>query len=79
MPRNEKPHGLTVRRYAAHLIELDEYLASFPGANFSDNIVVTESNEILLNSLPNNWSKQDYVQVFDAEYITFKKSVNMFE
>ena len=29
--------------------------------------------------MPNSWSKQAYVQGFDCEYITFKKSVNMFE
>ena len=40
---------------------------------------VTELNEILLNSMPNIWSNQSYVQVFDCEYISFKKYVNMFE
>ena len=29
--------------------------------------------------MPNIWSKQAYVQGFDFESITFKKSVNMFE
>ena len=29
--------------------------------------------------MPNIWSKQEYVQVFDCKYITFKKAVNMFE
>ena len=27
--------------------------------------------------MPNRWSKQAYVQVFDCESITFKKVVNM--
>ena len=40
---------------------------------------VTELNEILLKSMPNSWSKHAYVQGFYGEYITFKKSVNMFE
>ena len=39
----------------------------------------TELNKILLNSIPNGWIMQAYVQVFDCEYITFKKLVNMFE
>ena len=34
---------------------------------------------IFLNSVPNVWSKQAYVQVFDCGSITFRKSVNMFE
>ena len=40
---------------------------------------VTESNETLLNSMPNTWSKQAYVQGFDYKYISFKKDANMFE
>ena len=75
----EKPHSLNVRRYAARLIDLNGYLVYFTGANLTDNIVVTKLNEILLNSMPNSWSKQAYVQGFDCESITFKKSINMFE
>ena len=32
-----------------------------------------------LNSTPNIWYKQAYVQGFDCEYISFKKYVYMFE
>ena len=73
-----KPRGLKVRNYAARLIDLNEYLASFPGAKMTDKIGVTELNEGFLDSMPNSWSKQAYVQVFDCKYITFKKNVNMF-
>ena len=45
----------------------------------NDKIDVTKINEILLNSTPNIWSRQAYVQGFDCESITFKKAVNMFE
>ena len=38
-----------------------------------------EINEILLNSIPNRWSKQEYVQIFDCESITLKSDVNMSE
>ena len=38
-----------------------------------------ELNENLLNIMPNIWSKQDYVQVFECASITLKKYVNMFE
>ena len=61
------------------MIDLNEYLASFPGANLSDKINVTEFNGILLKIMTNSWSKQAYVQGFDCEYILFKKYVNMFE
>ena len=40
---------LTVRRYAAHLIDLNKYLTSFPGSNMTDKIGVTELDEFLLN------------------------------
>ena len=75
----KNPHRLKVRRYAAGLIYLNEYLISFPGATMADKKVVTELNDILLNRMPNSWSKQAYVQGFDCETISFKKFVNMFE
>ena len=52
-----KTHGLKVRCYAAHLIDLNEYLTSFPGVTLDDKIDVTEFNEIILNSMPNSWTK----------------------
>ena len=39
-----KPRELIVRRYVAHLIDLNENLASFPGAKASDNIRGMEIN-----------------------------------
>ena len=71
--------SLNVRRYEVRLIDLNEYLTSFPGATLNDKIGVTEIKEILLNSMPNSWYKQAYVQGFYCESITFKKYVNMFE
>ena len=75
----KKPRALTVRRYAACLIDLNEYLAPFTGETLTDKISVTKSNETLLNSMLNSWSKQAYVQGFDCKSITFKKDVNIFE
>ena len=69
----KNPHILKVRRYAARLIDLNGCLASFPGATMSDNIGVTELNEKLLNSIPNRYSKQAYVQVFIVKLFPFKK------
>ena len=43
--------NLKVRHYAAHLIDLNEYLHSFPGATMAEKMVVTELNTILLNSM----------------------------
>ena len=63
----KKPHALTVRRYAARLINLNEYLASFTGATLTAKFGITELNKILFNSMPNSWYKQAYVQSFDCE------------
>ena len=73
-----KPRGWKLRRYTAIFIELNGYLYSFPREKLTDKIAVMELNETLLNSMPNSWSKQAYVQGFDCEFITFKKAVNMF-
>ena len=75
----KKTHSLTVRRYVAYLIGINEYLASFPGDNLTYTIRVTKLNEILLNSMSNSWSKQAYVQGFDCASINCDKAVNMFE
>ena len=75
----KKPRALNVRRYATCIIDLNDYLASFPGATLNDKIGITKQKKILLNSMPNGWSRQAYVQGFDYESITFKKYVNMFE
>ena len=56
----------------ACLIELNEYLPSFPESTPTHKIGMTELNEILLNSMPNSWSKQAYVQGFDWKYIPLK-------
>ena len=52
---------------------------SLPGTNFTDKISITELNEILLNSIPNSWSKKAYVQDFGWDSIALNKSFNMFE
>ena len=39
----------------------------------ADKMGVTGLNEILLNSMPNIWSKKTYVQGFYCETISFKR------
>ena len=70
--------GSKLRRYAAFMIDLNEYLDFFPQAKLYDKIGVTELNEKFLNSMPTIWIKQVYVQGFYCEYITIKKAVTMF-
>ena len=75
----KNPRSLKVRHYDACLVDLNEYLASFPGATMSEKMGVTGLNEILYNSMPNIWSNQAYVQGSYCETIYFKKYVKMFE
>ena len=75
----KNPRALIIRCYAPLIIDINEYLASFPGVNLNDKIGVTELNEILLKIMINSWFRQAYEQGFDCESINFKKYVNMFE
>ena len=74
-----KPPSLKVIPYSARLIDINKFLAVFPGAKASYKICVTEINKLLLNRMLNIWSKQAYVQGFDSESMIFKISVNIFE
>ena len=67
----KKPRCLKVRKYADRLIDINEYLALFPGSKLTDKIGMTGLNEILLNSMSNSWSNQAYVQLFDCKSISF--------
>ena len=58
-------------RYAARLIDLNDYLASFTVNTMAYKIGVTEINEILLNNMPMSWYKQACVQGFYCESIYF--------
>ena len=69
--RIKKPRILKLRRYAACLIYLNEYLASFPGDKQADKVYVTGFNDIFYYIMPNSWPKKAYVQGFDCEYIYF--------
>ena len=62
--------SITVRRYAVHLIDINEYLEYFPGGSLTDKIGAPKLNEIRPNIMHNIWSKQVYVQGFDCDYIT---------
>ena len=53
------------------LVYLTGYLAYFTGETMAGKMGATELNEILLNSMPNSWSKQLYVKDVDCETISF--------
>ena len=61
-----KQHSLKVRLHNSIVINLNEYLDVLSGENISDKCFVTNTNENVLDSMPNIWSKQEYVKVFDC-------------
>ena len=63
--------SLKLRLYAERLIDLNEYLASFPGDIMAKKMGIPELNKKILNSMSNSWSKQAYVQGFQCENISF--------
>ena len=71
--------SLKIIRYVARVMDLNEYLDYCPGSTLYDTIGPCYPKNTILNSMPNIWSNQAYVQGFDCEYISFMKSVNMFE
>ena len=46
--------SLKVRHHPGRLIDLNEYLVSFPGETMADKMGVTELNEILLKNMQNS-------------------------
>ena len=70
--RTKQTRSLKVWRYAAHLIDLNEYLDSFPGGTLDNKTDVTELNKIPLNIMLNIWSKYDFFKGFNCESISFK-------
>ena len=61
---------MKVRRYAAYLINLNDYLDDLKVSKASDKIGETELNEILLKMMQSVWIKQEYMQSFYCENIT---------
>ena len=67
----KKPHSFKVRRYTYFMVGINKYLSIFSGSKAIDKVREMDFNEILLNIMPNRWSRQSYVQVLDCETIAF--------
>ena len=66
------PFKLKVRRYADRTIKLIGCMDEFPGAKAGDKIGEKESNEIILNNMPNGWIKKLYVQFLIVNILLLK-------
>ena len=67
------PCELKVRCYAAYIVDLNEYLSILTGGKAGEKFGEFELNEIILNSITDGWSKQEYSKGFDFETIKLKK------
>ena len=74
-----RPKRLKVRGYTARLNGLNKLFALFLWENLNKTIGVMELIEVLSISMPNIWSKQAYLKIFDCESITLNDFDNMFE
>ena len=74
-----KPQSMTFNRFAARLIEMNNFLPLFPGLDVSRKMEPEERNEILLHAVTNAWAKQSYLQGWDFELKTYKETFAMFE
>ena len=66
----KKAHGLKVRHHDDHMINPNEDFYVFHWEKGSDEICKIELNKIVLNSMPNSWNNQTYMQGFDCKTIT---------
>ena len=55
--------------YSDCLIDINGYLDALPGAKANENTSAIELNKILLKSITNGWSHEDYVHSFDCETV----------
>ena len=61
------------------MTDINKYLAIFTDYISIRKIGDTESNNLLLQIMPNGWSRQEHVKIFYFEIIYFKQESNMFE
>ena len=54
----KKSHTLPMKRLESCLMELKNYLPSFPGSNDSKKVKEEDTSGILLHTIPNGWRKQ---------------------
>ena len=55
------------------MIDINEYLDTFPGVKSGDNIDETEFNGIILDSIPNGWNNYDWVEGLIVKLFLLKR------
>ena len=78
-PAMRKPRDLPLKKFAAQLTELNNYLLLLPGSSNANNMDPEEINEILLRAVLNYWVRQAYIQVWYSEGRTYKEICETFE
>ena len=68
-----KPRTLKTGRHAAHLNELNDYLAIFTGLDATNKCFGAKLNKNLLYSTTIHWVKHTFLKVFGFKYVPYKK------
>ena len=74
-----KPQSMTFKRFAARLVEMNNFLPLFIGSDDLKKMKIKELNEILLHTVTNAWEKQSCLQGWDFELKTYRETCAMFE
>ena len=73
-----KPWDLLFKRFAAWLMELNDYLPIFPELSDTNKIPPKEINKIILHAVPHGWAKQYYLQGWYFKGETYKETCDTF-
>ena len=73
LPQNDKDVQIKSKTIRGYFSWPYQVLGFVPWVKTDSKIGLTYLKEVLLNSMPNIWSKQVYVQVFECKSITLKR------
>ena len=74
-----KSQSISFKYFTAWLTEINNYLPLFPKLIYNKKMTPEELIEILLHVAPNGLVKQFYLQGWDVEGKTHKKTCEIFE
>ena len=74
-----KPCDMPLKRFAAQLTEINNFLHILPSLDAKKNMTNEELKEILLHALPNGWENQSWLQVWNFEIKAYRETCVIFE
>ena len=74
-----KPCNISFKRFTERLTKINNFLPLLPVSDTTKKMPAKELNEIPIHAVPNGWAKQSYLQGWDFEVKTYRKTCDMFE